>query len=43
MEFKTRKSNGTGNYHTLDEGLNLDDLVDGTLIYLHALIRLANL
>jgi succinyl-diaminopimelate desuccinylase len=43
MEFKTRKNNGTGNYHTLDEGLNLDDLVDGTLIYLHALIRLANL
>lgn len=43
MEFKTRKNNGTGNYHTLNEGLNLDDLVDGTLIYMHALIRLANL
>ena len=43
MEFKPRKGNGTGNYHTLNEGLNLDDLVDGTLIYMHAIIRLANL
>ena len=43
MEFKTRKNNGTGNYHTLNEGLNLDDLVDGALIYMHAIIRLANL
>lgn len=34
------RNNGTGNIHTLNEAINLDDLVDGTEIYLKAIIGL---
>ncbi|MFA7156699.1 MAG: dipeptidase PepV [Bacilli bacterium] len=43
MDFLTHKGNGTGNIHTINEGLNIDDLLLGVEIYLEALIALGNL
>jgi len=43
MDFLTHKGNGSGNIHTINEGLNIDDLLLGIEIYLEALLALGNL
>ena len=43
MAFPTRLGNGSGNIHTIEEGLNLDDLWLGAEIYVNAIVALGNL
>ncbi len=43
MGFPTHHGNGTGNIHTIEEGLNLADYLLGTEIYYRAILALGNM